>query len=531
MLKSKILASSRFVALMLALFMICGVAAGCGPKGGNESSTSALTGSTGEDSEGGTDSTGDGTTDTSDPNAVVSGDETTSTSGNKTSSTSGDKTSSTSGNKTSSTPGSETLDTTTTKGKTFIILSAHLPEKESSDDYLFEQLFFKRVREVEKKYECTIKIVTTMLPTATNLAPLIQAGKQVANVIEVEMRDLPPLVAAGYVTPWTNLPGINVNDSKYNASYTKLGAYSGKYYGLQYMKPPELRYCVIMNKNLLKAKGINADGIYDLIKSKKWNFDKLLEYAKATTNASSGVYGVGGDPDYFMEMVMAANNANIVTMNNGKGTPTYASNKVIESLEFMNKLINIDKVYMTNSKMFSSNTYIAGKTNYIDQFIKGKLTFLFEDSWVLNQQIRPKVKNFDYGMISIPMGPSGTNYTPPSGHARVFCVTSTNKELAFTSKIFNAIAEQPSGYSGDQWWKDEIQLDYFQKNDSKSLDVYLSSLNNMSFDPGVGMDTVFDKFLNSAMRDPIFFNSGKSVAASVKSIEGTLDASIKNMFK
>lgn len=418
-----------------------------------------------------------------------------------------------------------------TKGKTFTIVSSLLPEKESSDNYLFEKIFFKRVREVEKQYGCKIKIVTSLTPQAKNLAPMIQAGKQVANVIEVEMRWLPSLIAAGYVQPWNGVSGINVNDAKYTSSYTKVATIGNKNWGLQYMKPPEVRYCVIMNKNLLKASGINADDIYGMINNKTWNYDKLSEYAKATTNASKGIYGVGGNPEYFMEMIMGSNNAKIVTLDgNGRATPTYTSKNVVESLDFMNKLVNVDKVYMTNAAMSSKDTYFGGMPDYIDQFIKGKITFLFEDSWTLNQKIRPKVKNFEYGMITIPLGPSGTDYVSPGGHARVFCLTSTNKELDFTAKIFNALAESPEGYSGDKWWKDEVQLDYFQSGDSKSMDIYLKSLSNMNIDQGTGMDNVFDDFERKAMFEPIFWGSGKTPAAAIESIKGNYDSSINDLF-
>lgn len=345
------------------------------------------------------------------------------------------------------------------------------------------------------------------------------------------MRWLPSLIAAGYVQPWNNLSGINVNDSKYTSSYTKIATVGNKNYGLQYMKPPEVRYCVIMNKNLLKGAGINADEIYSMINNKTWNYDKLLEYARATTNASKGIYGVGGNPEYFMEMIMGANNANIVTLNsNGKATPTYSSQNVVEALTFMNKLVNIDKVYMTNAAMSSKDTYYSGQPDYIDQFIKGKITFLFEDSWTLNQKIRPKVKNFEYGMVTIPLGPSGTDYNSPGGHARVFCITSTNKELDFTAKIFNALAESPKGYSGDQWWKDEIQLDYFQANDTKSFDIYMLSLKKMTIDHGTGMDNVFDDFERKVMLEPIFWGSGKTPAAAIEGIKGNYDTSINDLF-
>ena len=186
---------------------------------------------------------------------------------------------------------------------------------------------------------------------------------------------------------------------------------------------------------------------------------------------------------------------------------------------------------MTASGMFKSGTYDASVPDYTDQFIKGKIAFLFEDSWVLNQQIRPKVKNFDYGMIMIPLGPNGTQYVSPAEHARVFTVTSTNKELDFTAKIFNELAKQPSGYSGDNWWKEEIQLDYFQKGDTKSMDIYLKSLESSTWDLGAGIDAVNKGFKNTVIFDSMFWKTkGLTPEAAIKSLAGTYDKTINDLF-
>lgn len=436
-----------------------------------------------------------------------------------------DKTSSTGSSSDKTSGNSSTVET---REKTFTIVSSLLPDRNNKNKTVFEQMFYKRVEEVEKEHNVKIKVINTMGCDAAQMAPLIQAGKMVGNICEIEVRYLPALVAAGYAVPWDNVKGVDVNSPNFTAGYTKAATIKNKHYGLQFMKPPEVRYTVVMNKSLLKKAGIDADNIYDLIKNKKWNYDTLLDYAKKVTNAEKGIYGVGGNPEYLMEMLMSGNNANIVTFNSaGKASPTYTSKNVVEALNFMNQLINVDKVYKKISTMSSKAGFAA--PDYISEFVQGRCAFLFEDSWVLNQKIRPKVKNFDYGMISVPLGPSGTKYVSSSGHARVFYITSTNKHLDFTAQIFNALSEAPSGYEGNQWWKDEIALDYFQNGDSKSLDIYLNSLDNMSFDYGLGMDNVFDGFKDAAFGS-IFWNSGKTPSAALESIKGNYDSAINDFF-
>jgi hypothetical protein len=426
--------------------------------------------------------------------------------------------------------GKDSLENVKTKGKTFTILSSLLPTKEDPDNTLFEKVFFARVREVEKELDVKIKIINTIDPTPANLSASIMAGKKVADVIEVELRNMPALITSGYLKSWNEVPGINVNDSKYIKAYTKLGEIGAKNWGLQYMKPPEVRYCLVMNKNILKSAGIDADNIYNLIESKQWNWDTFLDYAKTTTNPSKGIYGIGGRPDYIVEMLMASNDAKLVTLDgNGKGTPSYTSSKVLESLNFMDALINKEKVAMITSSMRTPNNFTPA--DYIDEFISGKLAFILEDSWILNQRVKPEVKNFDYGMVMIPMGPSAKNYTSSSEHARVFVVTSTNKELDFTSKVFNALAESPKGYEGDQWWIDDVQADYFQKNDKKSIEMYKKSLDSASWDAGWGIDALKDGFKRKVVYESIVWTGGKTPEATINGIAGTYDKVITDVFK
>ena len=422
--------------------------------------------------------------------------------------------------------GSSNLKNVITKDKTFTVMSVLLPLEASEDNYLFEQLFFKRAEEIKKEYGTKIKVVNTVIADAKNLAPLIRAGKQVANVIECELRDMPTLVASGYLTPWDDIKGVNINNPNFTEGYTKAATFGGKHYGLYFQKPPELRYCVIINKSLLKNAGINPDNIYNMVNNKTWNWETFLNYAEKTTNFSKGVYGMGGNPEYVMEMLMNSNNARIANMDSkGKVTPAYSSSNMVSALEFMNTLISKNFYYVTDG-MKNQSSFKNSTPNYDKEFISGKIAFLFGESWEINQQIKPSKVGFDYGILPIPIGPNANEYTTSAGHARVFAVTSTNKEHDFTAKIFNAFAEMPYGYTDNEWWKDEIQLSYFQNNDAKSLKVYMDLLNNMVFDYGLGMETVQSDFQNT-MFGSMFWGSGLTPTAAVNSVKGKYDATIK----
>jgi len=436
----------------------------------------------------------------------------------------------TSGGGTTPATSSKPINNVQTKGKTFSILSELLPASASKDNTVFEKMFFERVAEVEKQFECKINIIRNIDPKAETFAAMVQSGKKVADVVEVELRFLPQLVGAGYLKPWNDVPGINPNDTKYTPSYTKMAKFGTKNWGLMFLVPPEVRYCIMMNKTLLKNSGVDADGIYGLIDAGTWDYETFAQYALKATNAGSGKYGVGGSPGDVAEMLLGANNARLVTLDgNAKATGTYTSSAVKQALNFYNRLVNTDKSLMINSTMSNANTFAP--PDYSDQFVKGNIAFFMCESYLVNQLIRPTVKNFDYGMLTLPKGPNASDYCSPSGHARVFTVTSNNKgtDLEFTAKVFDALAVPPKGYSGD-WWKDEVQLDYFQRSDTKSLNIYVKNLESAMYDVGLGIIELDKRFKDTTVMGPIFFHSGLNVDSAVNSILGSYDGMINDVF-
>ncbi len=421
-----------------------------------------------------------------------------------------------------------------TEGKTFTIMSAYLPQSKSEAQYTFEKLFWERAEEVQKEYGVKIKVISGY-PNTNNLAALIMAGKKVANILETNVEDITGLASAGYIIPWDNVAGVNVKNSNFWAGYTSAATLGTKHYGVQFEKPPELRFCVVVNKTLLANNGIKADEIYTLVKNKKWTFAKFLEYAKAATNTSKGTYGLGGVPSKVAQMLMAANGGKVVTINSaGKASATYTSKNIKNALDWMYDLVNTNKVYYTVAAQFEDGKANSAAPDYTQAFIDGKIAFLMDDSWVLNQQIRPKVakkgNNISYGLLPVPLGPDAGNkeYTSLSSYARVFTITKTNKEQEFTAKILNALAEYPKGYDKNSW-QEEIAADYFQSGDTKSLNMYLNLLENMESDPGVGLPRVYSGFIESAMETPIFYDKN-TPSAAIDAIGTTYNKTIKELF-
>ena len=428
------------------------------------------------------------------------------------------------GNTGASSQGGNTQTNVETKGKTFTVVSTYLSSKRSNNMDLYAELFLERVEEVEEELGCEIKIVNSVYPSIDWLAPQIRAGKKVADLLHVEMRELVPLVSSGYVKAWNDVPGVNVNDANLNNGITQVSTIKGKTYGISMLKPEEVRYCGVMNKTLLKKYGIDPDEIYKKIDNGTWTFNALLEYAqKIQKNASFTGFAVDADPTYFIEMLMSANNGRIVTMDSaGNATATYNSANVREAAQFMYDLVHTYNVYDTS--VWKSNATTAK-----NRFVKGNVAFMFTESWDVAKNIRQNVKNFDYGMIMLPKGPKGTGYVSGLEHANMFVTTSTNKDLDFTAKVLNALIKPPKGQSGTQWWLDEVQVDMFQRNDTQSIAIYKKLLDSPTIDLGLCLSSLEKEFKSAILTDAIIDNK-TSVSAAFDSINGKLDGTIKDVY-
>ena len=533
----------RWAAFLLALSVMAGSFAGCGENKDTESSASGSTpsGNVDSDNPGGSDNSDH--LDNTDSNTSATGsnasgtNSNTSATGNNAGGTNSAKTNSNGGtnqggntgtnqggNTGTNQGGSNALANVETKGKTFTIISPFMSAKRTNNMDLYNELLLERAEEVEKELGCTIKIVTTVKPTADWLAPQVRAGKKVADLLHIEMKHLVPFVSAGYIKAWNDVTGVNVNDANYNQAVTKVSTIKGKTYGVSMLKPEEVRYCGIINKTLLQKYGINPNEIYKKIDNGTWTFDALLQYAQQIQSKDSFKgNAIDADPRYLIEMLMAANNARIVTMDqNGNATPTYNSANAREAAQFMYDIVYKHKLY--NPKRWMANE-VAGP----DQFIKGNVAFLFDEAWVVAKKVKQNVKNFDYGLIMLPKGPKATGYVSGLEHANMFVTTSTNKELGFTAKVLTALSKPPKGLSGSQWWLDEAELDLLQSNDKQSMKIYKQCLASPTIDYGMCLVTLTNAFKDAVLENAIMQDK-VTVSAAFDSINGTLDGTIKDVF-
>lgn len=422
-------------------------------------------------------------------------------------------------------------------GYEFVLASAWIKSVISKNPTEAETLFFDSVNRVQEKYNCKIKIKSVYADSSTML-PKIMAGDKIADVVEMMPDMWLAGSSAGYIVPWDSVEGINVNDPRWISGYTKLATYNNKHWGLQYIKPAEVRTCMYYNKDLLKANGIKDDPA-DLVKAGTWTFDKFREFSKACTKDTNNdgnmdTFGLlSMDPLQTGYSLIWANGGNLCTLQDGKVKSTFDSKNVVDALNFYDNLVNTDKAVKLWGYERSDTTWnnTVAFDDIYNFFREGKAAFLLCDSWVGNQQLKPYADNISYGMVPLPKGPAATDYISPAQYSRVFTMTSTNKDAAKSAIIFNALAYPVSeDYVGDEWWLEDIQNEYFQDNDTKSSEMYKLCLDKSKVDLGIGVEKLRFDFGINAIAASVFWKTG-TVSSQIDAMSGVYDDTIAAIYK
>ena len=397
-------------------------------------------------------------------------------------------------------------------GYTFTIASPWLPAVATSRSTQFEQLLHERIKEVEKAYNCDIKIVKFWAEPQA-MQPRILANDKIADIIEMMPEMYLPASQSGYIVPLNKLEGINVNDLRWVESYTRMATMDGNVWGLQFTRPPEVRGCVFFNKDLLKNNGITED-LYQLVDEGKWDFDTFRRMAMACLKDTDNdnrfdTFGVATHAAMLTRALIEANGGRLATMVDGKVVATYNSQNVINALNFADTLVNVDKSYKTHDYMLSEETINNGDgIDDVEAFLNGEVAFLISQSWIGNQRLKTGATKIHYGMLPLPKGPDATDYVSPSENYRVFTITSKNTDLDKTIPIFNALARPMEGYEGEDWWMEEVQKDYFQDDDTRSADMYKLCLDKSQIDLGYGLMQLHQDVAIQVEYSSIFWKRG-----------------------
>ena len=415
------------------------------------------------------------------------------------------------------------------EGYEFVIMSpfiSGLIKDDNSPNDPFLEAIDKRRQEIETKYNCKI-VGTPEFPGISFLQPLIMSGDKVADVIDMMAPQWLPAAAMGFLTPWSDVEGFDLNAPQFDEEYSNLATFNGKVYGVNYVKPTVIRACMYYNKTLLNELGLTDPN--DLMDQNKWNFEEFRKLCIAATKDKDGdsvpdTWGLNyyynySTADYFV----LANGGSMAKQNaDGKVVTSFDDPKTVEALQFYYNLIHVDKVVQVHPEDQDNPKLVAKPADYyIKDFVNGNALFLIGDGWMATQNFSDMED--EYGLLPIPIGPSGDGYVSDACNADVFVLTSTNKDLDKTMLIWNAFTAPLEGYENDEWYADLAEL-----YDERSIQNYKTILNASRVDLGQGSPSLSNNF-HELVRDCIYKNK-YTVSAGMEARKGLFQDVLDSIF-
>lgn len=390
-----------------------------------------------------------------------------------------------------------------------------------------EQVFQQRREEVEKEYNCKIKVIEV----PDNLSAKILAGEKVADLVQFNLCELHNAIGAGYLRPLDSIEGLDLSDKRWNyiSKYIDLATYKERPYAISYSTPYEVRGGMAVNNTLLKKLGIKDD-IVALVRDNKWTFDKFLEIAKKCTvdangdgvPESYGVFSQSGDK-YCTDWINANGGRMAKIDEKGKVVENFSDPKVVNGLTFASDLANKYNVAYIIDSWRSKKTFLEGgysQKDFANDFINGKFAFYMCETWVLNQLVKPIASNIEYSFIPMPMGPDTDSYSCDGHYMLGFGVTANNKDLDKAVTIINALAKRPSGYEDDEWIDAAIGIQFFQDSDKDSIEMYKKLYESSNFDYIYGLGDL-NALYNNALQPAVLWNQG-TPATMLSTMRGTM---------
>ncbi len=422
-------------------------------------------------------------------------------------------------------------------GYEFVLTSPFIQDSPDMETVMGSERSFEEARQyVEKTYNCKIK-VTSLWPSMENLRAKTMAGDKYADIIHIPMNFLLQAIRAGYIQDLNTVKGLYPDDYRWVKACTEMATYDKGVYGLNFMRPSEVRTCLAYNRDVLKKCGV-TESMEQLVRDKQWTFDKFEEIMKKCTKDTNGdgktdIFGM--IPAIWNELgigMINSNGGSLVKVENGVAKENFSAPEAISALNTLSKWVNDDKIV---ANVYGADSRLGVTTQaYSNYFVNGECAFMFCESWLITQQIKPIANNVDYGILPLPMGPNATDYVSTAYNALAFAIPSTNtKDIDKTVIVMNALAKAVAGDENDSeaqaTYDYDIMMDYFGKEDADAAEMYNLILSKSYVDRGAGVDALLADFGSEVVVDACLRQFG-TPAAAIESISGMYDDQINSIY-
>lgn len=289
----------------------------------------------------------------------------------------------------------------------------------------------EKIAEVEEKYNITIEFVNIPFEnymdkfTTTTLA-----GEPFADIVMLENKSALPAILKGQLLKVDEFTDENSNINNEQSLMQKNAPLAGAEYS--FGRPGNNGTSLMYNREVFKQLGL--PDLKELYKNGEWTWEKFAEVAKQATkdnnnDGKNDYWGFSGWGFDIARHFAASNGAKGVDEAAGKETLT--DPKMIEALEFVNKLYNVDKVVKvkTGNRMEWTET---------DTFKDGDVAMFIAAEWMMGDV------QFDFGIVPIPTGPNGSSeyvFAATAGQGQF--IPKGVKDPAMVYKIYEEIVDVP----------------------------------------------------------------------------------------
>jgi ABC-type glycerol-3-phosphate transport system substrate-binding protein len=382
------------------------------------------------------------------------------------------------------------------------------------------QMMLDNVRRIEEKYNVRIEYVNLGWDgIMESINTSIMAGTPECDIYLADLQFGIPAVINGLAQDLTKIASPS-SDMFHDQKVIKpLEALGGTYLFSEQGIPQS---GIFLGYNGTMIQELGLEDPQKLYKEGKWTWDKFAELAKAGTRDTNGdgsvdVYGFGG---VFIDFINGLN------MNNGgslagNSTEGLSTKPVTESLEFVNRLYNVDQ----SARPWNGDDWNDNLFAWSD----GKVMFWTAQGWSLKQEADAAVAEgaelpFDYHVVPYPSGPSGDGkaYSPVSGNWYFVPVGVKEPE-----KVLQVFEEYLNWHGGDSEYRDDPSWFESCFQTEEDLEMAYTTGVNLKLDPWNSLPS-FD--FGSNIWYPIVVDKDTTVAQAVESSKQVLQDSLDTFY-
>lgn len=362
-----------------------------------------------------------------------------------------------------------------------------------------------QIEAVKKKYNVNIEFVNVPFENYVDkFTTTTLAGEPFADIVMLENKSALPAILKGQLLTLDEFTDANSNINNEANLIKKNAQLAGGYYS--FGRPGNSGTSMMYNREIFKQLGLPDPK--ELYNKGEWTWEKFAELAKQATKDTNN----DGKNDYWGFSGWGLDIARQFAASNGaKGTDeaskkeTLSDPKMIEALEFVNKLYNVDKVVKVKS---------GNKMEWTENetFKDGDVAMFIAAEWMVGDL------QFDFGIVPIPTGPKGSDqyvYADAGGQGQF--IPKGVKDPRMVYKIYEEMVDIPplEDFPGQTW----LEGIYKHQEDIDMLVQHIS---------GRGMPVLEDAYTDfpySAVVEDIIVNNA-SVTSTIDKYKQQAQAAV-----